>query len=235
MAESLQQQLVDSTCKENDENMECAVCLQRCIHPAQLPCGHIFCFLCVKGFANQNKKCAMCRQEIPKDFIDQPNLLEFSIPLENSEGVENDFQWFYEGRNGWWQYDERTSKDLEESYKKNESTCELLIAGFLYIVDLENMLQIRRNDPSRRRRIKRDHGSIPKKGIAGLPTNKSAHQQISHQEFSISQSTSSVENLDPIDLAESSDDQLSESSDEDEQDLDETLQRFENLNLEEGQ
>lgn len=28
--------------------MECPVCLQTCIHPAKLPCGHIFCFLCVK-------------------------------------------------------------------------------------------------------------------------------------------------------------------------------------------
>lgn len=65
---------------------------------------------------------------------------------------------------GWWQYDERTSKELEFSYKNGEKTCELLIAGFLYIVDLENMLQLRRNDPSRRRRIKRDHANIPKKG-----------------------------------------------------------------------
>lgn len=28
--------------------MECPICLQKCIHPARLPCGHIFCFLCVK-------------------------------------------------------------------------------------------------------------------------------------------------------------------------------------------
>lgn len=28
--------------------LECPICLQACIHPARLPCGHIFCFLCVK-------------------------------------------------------------------------------------------------------------------------------------------------------------------------------------------
>lgn len=28
--------------------LECPICLQTCIHPARLPCGHIFCFLCVK-------------------------------------------------------------------------------------------------------------------------------------------------------------------------------------------
>ena len=30
------------------------------------------------------------------------------------------------------------------------------------------MLQYRRNDPSRRRKIKRDQASAPKKGVAGL-------------------------------------------------------------------
>ncbi|CAH0546255.1 unnamed protein product [Brassicogethes aeneus] len=154
--------------KEKGENIECAVCLQPCIHPAQLPCGHIFCFLCVKGFANQSKKCAMCRQEIPRDFIEQPHLLHAAT--EESTEFDGGYQWFYEGRNGWWQYDERTSKELETSYKSGDKTCELLIAGFLYIVDFESMLQLRRNDPSRRRKIKRDFATIPKKGIAGLRT-----------------------------------------------------------------
>ena len=34
--------------------------------------------------------------------------------------------------------------------------------------DFEHMLQYRRNDPSRRRKIKRDLASAPKKGVAGL-------------------------------------------------------------------
>lgn len=76
---------------------------------------------------------------------------------------------------GWWQYDERTSRELEACYKAGERTCELLIAGFLYVADLDAMLQMRRNDHSRRRRIKRDLASVPKKGdfnnhtIATLP------------------------------------------------------------------
>lgn len=80
------------------------MCLQPCVHPAQLPCGHIFCFLCVKGFANQNKKCAMCRQEIPRDFIDQPNLLQRPVSMDNAQGFDGGYQWFYEGRNGKNQY-----------------------------------------------------------------------------------------------------------------------------------
>lgn len=147
---------------------ECAVCLQTCVHPAQLPCGHIFCFLCVKGVANQSKKCAMCRQEIPTDYFEKPVLVAQDNTDKDSAGFDGGYQWFYEGRNGWWQYDERTSRELEAAYKKGERICELLVAGLLYIADFDAMLQIRRNDPSRRRRIKRDLATIPKKGVAGL-------------------------------------------------------------------
>lgn len=69
---------------------------------------------------------------------------------------------------GWWQYDERTSYELECAYKRSQRVCELLIAGFLYLIDFDQMLQYRKSEPSRRRRIKRDLASIPKKGVAGL-------------------------------------------------------------------
>ena len=36
--------------------IECAVCLQTCVYPVQLPCKHIFCFLCVKGVTLQSKR-----------------------------------------------------------------------------------------------------------------------------------------------------------------------------------
>ncbi|KAB0796772.1 hypothetical protein PPYR_10833 [Photinus pyralis] len=168
--------------EKHTDNIECAVCLQPCIHPAQLPCGHIFCFLCVKGIANQSKRCAMCRQEIPRDFIEHPKLLHGP---EAVEGFDGGYQWFYEGRNGWWQYDERTSRELEACYKAGERTCELLIAGFLYDANLDTMLQMRRNDHSRRRRIKRDFASAPKKGVAGLRTE-------------LDQSQSYIENPRPV-------------------------------------
>ncbi len=76
--------------------------------------------------------------------------------------------WFYEGHNGWWQYDERTSAELESHRRAGSRTCEVLIAGYVYVIDLELMLQSRRDEPARRRRIKRDRAEAPKKGIAGL-------------------------------------------------------------------
>lgn len=156
---------------------ECAICLQRCVHPVRLPCNHIFCFLCVKGASWHSKRCALCRQEIPEDFLDRPVLLlpeELKAAAagvgrtEGTEGGRGDFAWYYEGRNGWWQYDERTSHELEEAFSKGKKSTEMLIAGFLYVADLENLVQYRRNEHGRRRKIKRDTVDIPKKGVAGL-------------------------------------------------------------------
>ncbi|XP_077991417.1 uncharacterized protein LOC144445660 [Glandiceps talaboti] len=163
---------------------ECAVCLQTCVQPVQLPCDHIFCFLCVKGVANQSKRCALCRTEIPMEFLNHPNLVntgeDICVPEEPSGGKE-DYLWFYEGRNGWWQYDQRTIIELEDAYKQKQRCVELLIAGFLYVIDFENLIQIRRNDPTRRRRIKRDLATVPKKGVAGIKYFTQSVQQDDRQ------------------------------------------------------
>ena len=126
--------------------------------------------MCVKGVANRSKRCALCRQVIPAEFFHAPKLIHLDELNDKSKTIfDEGYQWFYEGRNGWWQYDERTSQELEIKYKKGDKIFELLIAGFLYVIDLENMRQYRRNDQTRRRRIRRDLQSIPDiKGIAGL-------------------------------------------------------------------
>lgn len=69
---------------------------------------------------------------------------------------------------GWWLYDERTSQEIEDSYKKGDKFCTILVAGYVYVVDFESMLQQRQNDPSRKRQVKRDLSTTPKKGVAGL-------------------------------------------------------------------
>ncbi|KAH8295754.1 hypothetical protein KR018_006942, partial [Drosophila ironensis] len=148
--------------------LECPICLQTCIHPARLPCGHIFCFLCVKGVAYKNRRCAMCRREIPAEFLDHPQLVNGIEDICATRATEDGYQWYYEGRNGWWQYDDRTSQDIEEAFKKGEKSCTILVAGYVYIVDLEQLVQQRQNEPTRCRRVKRDLATIPKKGVAGL-------------------------------------------------------------------
>ncbi|CAN9513922.1 unnamed protein product [Ophioblennius macclurei] len=167
----------DSSCSGSSNSSpalsvpECAICLQSCVHPVQLPCHHVFCFLCVKGASWQSKRCALCRQEVPDDFLERPTLLspeELKASAGGRGGAASDHAWYYEGRNGWWQYDERTSRELEDAFSKGKKTAEMLIAGFLYVADLENMVQYRRNEHGRRRKMKRDVLDIPKKGVAGL-------------------------------------------------------------------
>ncbi|XP_044145404.1 E3 ubiquitin-protein ligase RNF146 [Bufo gargarizans] len=146
---------------------ECAICLQTCVHPVSLPCKHIFCYLCVKGASWLGRRCALCRQEIPEDFLEKPTLLS-PEELKSASRGNGEYAWYYEGRNGWWQYDERTSRELEDAFTKGKKSTEMLIAGFLYVADLENMVQYRRNEHGRRRKMKRDIVDIPKKGVAGL-------------------------------------------------------------------
>ncbi|CAB3251614.1 unnamed protein product [Arctia plantaginis] len=150
---------------------DCAVCLQKCNHPTKLPCGHVFCFLCVKGIAFQSRKCAMCRAEIPQNYLDNPILLEsLSTGGVNTNDTEDIYQWFYEGRNGWWKYDERSNTELETAYNAGDPACTLLLAGTLYNIDFHSMTQVRRSDQTRRRRVRRDTPMFPSKGIAGIKT-----------------------------------------------------------------
>jgi len=172
--------------------IECAVCLQSCIHPVKLPCSHIFCYLCVKGVAFQSRRCAMCRQDIPADFLLHPQLID-RAQLEKETPLDDGYQWFYEGRNGWWQYDQRTSAELESAYRRSQRLCELLIAGHLYIIDFDQMLQYRKTDLVRRRRIKRDLASIPKKGVAGLRVEQPEESAAAPPESSDSNCTSSMQ------------------------------------------
>lgn len=117
----------------------------------------------------QNFRCALCRTEFPNAVLDQPDLV---MPMDASTSTvdQNEHRWFYEGRNGWWQFDERTSQDIEDAYKNGDRHCTIFVAGYLYVVDFDQMLQLRLNDQLRKRKVKRDLVSTPKLGIAGLLT-----------------------------------------------------------------
>lgn len=175
LAPSKLQEEAGDTCATTPE---CAICLQACVHPVRLPCCHVFCYLCVKGASWHSRRCALCRQEVPEDFLERPVLLSVEELKAAAAGVtqsggswagsHGDNAWYYEGRDGWWQYDERTSRELEEAFSTGRKSTEMLIAGFLYVADLENLVQYRRNEHGRRRKMKRDAVDIPKKGVAGL-------------------------------------------------------------------
>jgi len=155
---------------------ECSVCLDPPVHPITLPCSHIFCFLCAKGLTRQDglmASCSLCRQTIPYGFLESGDVLskvssnlEDSLPL-NEESVEN-WQWFYEGRNGWWKFEERNNEELEMTYSSGKSFLETMICGKLYVLNFGTMQQYQKDFPTRKRKIKRDLKSSFCKGVAGL-------------------------------------------------------------------
>lgn len=125
----------------------------------------------------------MCRQDVDLKYFDNPEVVSFKAKPSREEGHEetsevvDKYQWYYEGRNGWWQYEESSSAELEKAHKEGKRSCELLIAGFLYFVDFEKMVQFRKTEPGRRRRIKRDVIDAEKKGVAGLRLGSAGNQR----------------------------------------------------------
>ncbi|CAF0932548.1 unnamed protein product [Rotaria sordida] len=161
-------------------SLECSVCLQPFINPVKLPCGHSFCFLCVKGVANVSHNCALCRKPFPRELIDKPNVL--ALELRDDESLSSATStlrhvWYYEGRNGWWMYDQRTNDEIDQSFRRGDRRLEILVVGQLYVIDFENMHQYRLNDTQRRRRIKYDLMSAPKKGVGGLKLDRQRNTQ----------------------------------------------------------
>lgn len=60
----------------------------------------MYAFVTIQGVAIQSKKCAMCRAEIPPDYLDHPIVLEKISPEQINIEPNGGFQWYYEGRNG---------------------------------------------------------------------------------------------------------------------------------------
>ena len=127
--------------KEKEETEDsCPICYDKPLHPVTLPCGHVYCFLCGKGLVESGtSQCAMCRSVIPRDFFKHPNT---SVEVEE-EG--QDFFWYYQGRNGWWRFDERNNKDLEDSFQDKKEKVHFLICGHLYVIDFKKMVSVEKS------------------------------------------------------------------------------------------
>ncbi|XP_063711792.1 E3 ubiquitin-protein ligase rnf146-like [Symsagittifera roscoffensis] len=245
-----------------EEETRCPVCLELFVLPVKLPvCQHKFCFLCIKGVALRTGKCAMCRAQISETILTQPELLlensatvsplkkkvmdsldengnekevsEDSLTCSSAAVSNNNVRWFYSGYKGWWEYDERTSQELEKflsqfnklssdssltkstqksktsfaAMKKNEQESEsqlaegqfeLMISGYVYVIDFNRMIQYRQNMTGRSRNIKRltteDQSIKPEevKGISGIKTEiVSSFKKVVDAENEQSQQTSS--------------------------------------------
>jgi len=159
---------------------ECAVCLDQPLHPVTLPCSHIFCYLCAKGLTRQAGSlptCSLCRKDIPEGYLESAQVLakasrDLDDTLDLQQGDDKGWQWFYEGRNGWWKFEERNNEELEENFSLGQKVFETMICGNLYIIDFQAMEQFQKGYPNRKRKIKRDLKTSYCKGVAGLQKRK---------------------------------------------------------------
>jgi E3 ubiquitin-protein ligase RNF146 len=175
---------------------DCSVCLQPHLQPIKLSCNHVFCFLCIKGVTvnHHQNACPMCRCPIPPQYLNNPDIFAVKCSKRAYSDEEEKCRWLYSGKKGWWEYDERTSENINQGYnvfvsqkepklkrkKKNskesantnttQGIYEIMIAGLIYIVDFHNMIQYRKDNPHRKRKIKREMTKdiIDCKGVAGL-------------------------------------------------------------------
>lgn len=147
----------------------------------------------------------MCRAEIPSDYLDHPILLEKLSPHGNIEEPLTENQWYYEGRNGWWKYDERSNIELETAFNNRDPECTLLLAGALYSIDFQSMTQVKCSDRTRRRRVRRDTPLFPAKGVAGIKADEQQPmEQVKSDHDTNSNITSSEDNV--IEVPEDGDD-----------------------------
>ncbi|CAI5438654.1 unnamed protein product [Caenorhabditis angaria] len=82
--------------------------------------------------------------------------------------------WLYQGRSrGWWRFDPRTEKDIEEASSNNMPITEVVICGSRYIIDFSNSIQYPKDKGiNMKRNIRRvtsaEFDSLHVKGIAGV-------------------------------------------------------------------
>lgn len=66
-------------------------------------------------------RCAFCRATIPPGYMELPVLVPEQHHYRPKSNVDSKFVWYYEGRNGWWQFEERHSDEIEEALHRGEA------------------------------------------------------------------------------------------------------------------
>ena len=87
-----------------DENDQCSICLDPCVNPSRLECGHTFCSACLSDWSRKKKTCPTCRKEfntfhtlkpngeweinyVPTPIIRPVEFIENMFEVEDMEGI----------------------------------------------------------------------------------------------------------------------------------------------------
>ncbi|ETN76724.1 WWE domain protein [Necator americanus] len=73
---------------------------------------------------------------------------------EPQQVVQQRFYWLYKGRDGWWRFDPRLEKDIEAGRAVTPESTEIIICGYTYVLDFDQMVQYRKEFPRKTREIK---------------------------------------------------------------------------------
>lgn len=147
--------------------MECPICYENIDLLYETPCNHKFCYLCLKtSFMCQNKKCPLCRADLPNDLCNN------AILKEDIQRV--DVYWTYSGRNnGMWQYDINSNELLEQGYQNfltnpNLKKIKIKILGKEFTINYSKMIQKGERGSRKILRVNSEQNTQNVKGIAGL-------------------------------------------------------------------
>ena len=78
-------------------------------------------------------------------FVQASLDLNDTQPLLGDE--EEEWQCFYQGRNGWWRFEERNNAELEENFSLGQQMFETMICGNLYVFVFQAMEQFQKGFP----------------------------------------------------------------------------------------
>ncbi|CAL2028006.1 unnamed protein product [Caenorhabditis brenneri] len=86
--------------------------------------------------------------------------------------------WLYHGRHqGWWRFDPRIEKDIEEAFVSLMPVTEVTICGHPYVIDFSKMSQFPKNSRGSAREVKRvnsdEFDAMNVKGLAGVFASRS--------------------------------------------------------------
>ncbi|UMM15404.1 hypothetical protein L5515_002819 [Caenorhabditis briggsae] len=109
-------------------------------------------------------------KEEPVDEDVKPDVNALNAALNTAS---TKMYWLYHGRNrGWWRFDPRVEKDIEEAYNHRMPITEVTICGQAYVIDIAKMTQYPKNNKGAARDVKRvdsnEFDTLDVKGLAGV-------------------------------------------------------------------